>query len=169
MLFCLRAMRSGGNGKSGFSRFAFWTLNGGLLAMVVLSSSAGRVAADLGLGRTRVLVCPHARLPLLFSCGNVQMEPGLRRHDLLHRCGCACSLHYRLNHRAFAEADGNSRWTRRTDIGLFDGHQLPSEKLIRRALEESECSHPLSFVRALRMARDQGWAISDNLQRRHPY
>jgi nitric oxide reductase subunit B len=37
MLFCLRALRPGTVWKEGMLRFAYWTINGGLLAMVLLS------------------------------------------------------------------------------------------------------------------------------------
>jgi nitric oxide reductase subunit B len=37
MLFCLRALKPGVPWRTGLVRFSFWTLNGGLLAMVLLS------------------------------------------------------------------------------------------------------------------------------------
>jgi nitric oxide reductase subunit B len=37
MLFCLRALRPGMAWKEGLLRFGFWAINGGLMAMVLLS------------------------------------------------------------------------------------------------------------------------------------
>ena len=62
MLFCLRALRPGAEWKDGLLKFAFWSINGGLMAMVHAEPAAGGPDADLGLGRARLLVRPQRRV-----------------------------------------------------------------------------------------------------------
>ena len=58
MLVCLRALVPGVEWKNGLLKIAFWGMNGGLMAMCLLSLLP--VDADLGFSRTRLLVRPQS-------------------------------------------------------------------------------------------------------------
>ena len=62
MLMCLRALMPGLVWKEGLLKFAFWAMNIGLMAMVVVSLLAGRTDADLGFGGEGLLVRPQSRV-----------------------------------------------------------------------------------------------------------
>ena len=82
MLFCLRALRPGLMWKDRPLSIAFWSINIGLAAMVLLSTLADWTDAGLGFGRIRNLVCAIVGVPAHADVDPFALDAHVRRHDL---------------------------------------------------------------------------------------
>ena len=85
MLMCLRVLIPGRQWKDGLLRFSFWALNGGLLAMCVLSLLPVGLMQTWATRRTRLLVRTQQRVHADASRANPAVDAGARRHRILCR------------------------------------------------------------------------------------
>lgn len=108
MLFSLRALHPGRPWKEGPVRFAFWAINIGLMAMVVISLLPVGLMADLGVGRTRLLVCAQPGVPAGRPDQPTAMAARRRGRHLRCRLSGARMVRVRAIDRAVVQARNRS-------------------------------------------------------------
>ena len=81
-LFCLRALKPGRKWKETPLKLSFWSLNFGLIFMVILSMLPVGLAASLGIHRTRHLVCAFLGVHAVWHHADSALDESSRRHSV---------------------------------------------------------------------------------------